>query len=164
MCLDKEDGAMKSALSVRRAMAAALIVCLALIGGPALAANPDQAPPVPPGQARVWFLRQLLPGSIMTPPTVYVNGATIARSAEGTAFYRDFSPGHYKFTVENCLPQEDKTGQTMTLQPNKQYAILVQQDDNPAWDCYPAQISYLYQVQPNEVPYYFAPLTYLGAM
>jgi hypothetical protein len=40
----------------------------------------------------------------------------------------------------------------------------VTQDDNAAWDCYPAQISYLRQIQPNQVPYYFGPLTYMGAM
>ena len=157
---------MKSTLSIRAAGAALALslVVLAGIPGSARAANPDQAPPVPAGQSRVWFLRQLLPGTIVTPPEVYVNGAPIARSAQGTVFYRDFAPGRYAFTVENCLPQTDKTGQTMTLQPNTQYAILVQQDDNPAWDCYPAQVSYLYQVQPNQVPYYFAPLTYMGAM
>jgi len=155
---------MKLGLSVRRAIASALVLCfVALAGSAALAANPDQAPPVPAGQSRVWFLRQLLPGTIMTPPTVYVNGAPIARSAEGTAFYRDFTPGQYAFTVENCLPQAH-TGQTMTLQPNTQYAIEVQQDDNPAWNCYPAQVSYLRQIQPQQVPYYFSSLTYLGAM
>lgn len=152
---------MKSSLSILRA-GAALALALAF-SAPAFAASPEQAPPVPPGQSRVWFLRQLLPGSIMTPPTVYVNGAPIARVAQGTTFYRDFAPGQYAFTVENCTPQP-RTGQTMTLQPNRQYAIIVQQDDNPAWDCYPAQISYLYQVQPNQVPYYFAPLTFMGAM
>lgn len=158
---------MKSALSIRRAAGAALAFSLVVLCGPtisALAATPEQAPPVPPGQSRVWFLRQLLPGTIMTPPTVYVNGAPIARSAQGTAFYRDFAPGQYAFTVENCLPQTNPTGQTMTLQPGRQYAIEVQQDDNPAWDCSPAQVSYLRQVQPQQVPYYFAPLTYMGAM
>jgi hypothetical protein len=156
---------MKSSRMIRMTHAAALLCLLALgsAAAPALAASPEQAPPVPPGQARVWFLRQLLPGSIMTPPTVYVNGAPIGRSAQGTAFYRDFAPGQYAFTVENCTPQP-RTGQTMTLQPDRQYAILVQQDDNPSWACYPAQVSYLYQVQPQQVPYYFGPLTYMGPM
>ncbi|HWD57641.1 MAG TPA: hypothetical protein VG308_05140, partial [Stellaceae bacterium] len=62
-----------------------------------------------------------------------------------------------------CLPQA-RTGQTMTLQPNAQYAIEVQQDDNPSWDCYPAQVSYLQQVQPQQVMYLLGPLTYMGAM
>ena len=160
---------MNSTLAIprpRRALRAGLLAFLLVTAGwaaPSFAANPDQAPPVPAGQSRVWFLRQLLPGTIFTPPTVYVNGAPIARSAEGTAFYRDFTPGQYRFTVENCVPQTG-TGQTMMLQPGRQYAIEVQQDDNPSWDCYPAQVSYLRQIQPNDVMYLFGPLTYLGAM
>jgi hypothetical protein len=159
---------MNSTLAIpapRRAIRAFVMSLIVLAGllTPAVAATPDQAPPVPAGQSRVWFLRQLLPGTIFTPPMVYVNGAPIARSAEGTAFYRDFTPGQYKFTVENCLP-DPNTGQTMTLQPNAQYAIEVQQDDNPSWDCTPAQVSYLRQVQPNNVMYLFGPLTYLGPM
>jgi hypothetical protein len=159
---------MNSSLAIpapRRALRA-FVMSLVVLGGlltPAFAANPEQAPPIPAGQSRVWFVRQLLPGTIFTPPMVYVNGTPIARSAEGTAFYRDFAPGQYKFTVENCLP-ESGTSQTMTLNPNAQYAIEVQQDDNPSWDCDPAQVSYLRQVQPNNAAYLFAPLTYLGPM
>jgi len=157
---------MNSILPIPRAVVAVLILALvALTGstGPTLAAAPDQAPPLAPGQSRVWFLRQLLPGTIFTPPTVYVNGAPIARSAEGTAFYRDLTPGQYAFTVENCLPQAG-TGQTMTLRPNAQYAVEVTQDDNGAWDCTPQQVSYLRQVPPQQVLYLFGPLTYLGPM
>jgi hypothetical protein len=154
------------AIPAPRRMLRAFVMSLVVLGGlltPAFAANPDQAPPIPAGQSRVWFLRQLLPGTIFTPPTVYVNGSPIARSDQGTVFYRDFTPGRYKFTVENCLKQAD-TSQTMMLQPNAQYAIEVQQDDNGAWDCYPKQVSYLRQIQPQEVAYYFAPVTYLGPM
>ena len=154
---------MKSALGTPRAVAATLVLMVAAAGSAASAATPDQAPPVPAGQARVWFLRQLLPGTQFHPPMIYVNGAPIATSAEGTAFYRDFVPGQYAFGVENCVPQAG-TDQTMNLQPNAQYAIEVTQDDNGHWDCMPPQISYLRQVPPQRVPYLFAPLTYLGAM
>jgi len=154
------------AIPVRRRALRAFAMSLIMLAGllaPAFAATPEQAPPIPAGQSRVWFMRQLLPGTIFTPPMVYVNGTPIARSAEGTAFYRDLAPGQYRFTVENCLP-EPRTGQTMTLQPNAQYAIEVQQDDNPSWDCTPAQVSYLRQVQPDVAAYLLAPLTYLGPM
>jgi hypothetical protein len=160
---------MKSMLTIRRpwrALCAAVVLCLVTLGGSsgaALAADPNQASPVSAGQSRVWFLRQLLPGTIVTPPMIYVNGAPIARSDQGTVFYRDFTPGQYAFTVENCLPQQG-SGQTVNLQPNAQYAIEVQQDDNGAWDCTPQQVSYLRQMPPNQVPYLFAPLTYLGPM
>jgi hypothetical protein len=155
---------MNSALAIR--IRAAVIFGLMALGGltiPAVAATPNQAPPIPAGQSRVWFLRQLLPGTIFTPPTVYVNGAPIARSAEGTVFYRDFTPGQYAFTVENCLTQAG-TGQTMMLRPNAQYAIEVTQDDNGAWDCTPQQVSYLRQVPPQQVSYLLGPLTYMGPL
>jgi hypothetical protein len=144
----------------------AFVLSLMLLGGlmtPAFATNPEQAPPIPAGQSRVWFARQLLPGSTQTSPQVYVNGAPIAISGQGTAFYRDFAPGQYKFTVENCLPQAG-TGQDMTLRPNAQYLLEVTQDDNGAWDCYPPQVSYLRQVPPQEAAYLLTPLTYLGPM
>ena len=149
-----------------RAVGAALLWLLAASTGgsaTALAATPDQAPPQPPGQARVWFLRQLLPGTNFHPPMVYVNGAPIARVAEGTVFYRDLAPGKYVFTVENCLPQTG-TSHTVTLTPDMQIAIQVNSDENGAWACIPPQISYLQWVQPNQVPYLFAPLTYMGPM
>ncbi|HWB47867.1 MAG TPA: hypothetical protein VG651_02060 [Stellaceae bacterium] len=139
-------------------------VCLAILGAAAVSASaaaPDQAPPVPPNQSRVWFLRQLLPGEQFHPPMVYVNGAPIATIAQGTAFYRDFAPGQYTFSVENCLPQRGDS-QTMTLQPYTQYALQVQQDDNGAWDCNPPQVSYLRQVPPQQVSYLFGQVEYLG--
>jgi hypothetical protein len=158
---------MKSTQTIRRprAIRIAAIMSLAMLGwiGGGLAATPRDAPPLAPGQSRVWFVRQLLPGTNFHPPMVYVNGTPIARSAEGTAFFRDFAPGQYAFTVENCLPQAG-TGQAMTLQSNVQYAIEVQQDDNGAWACTPPQVSYLRQVQPNQALYLLAPLTYLGPM
>jgi hypothetical protein len=111
----------------------------------------------------VWFLRQLIPGESFHAPMIYVNGAPIAISGEGTAFYRDFAPGQYVFSVENCLPQAG-TSQTLHLNPGQQFALQVTQDDNGSWDCVPPQVSYLQQVQPQQVPYLFAPLTYQGAM
>lgn len=154
---------MISALSIRRAIVATLVLCFVAFAGPASAATPDQAPPLPSGQSRVWFVRQLLPGEQFHAPMVYVNGAPIAIVAEGTTFYRDFTPGQYAFTVENCLPQPG-SGQTMTLRPNAQYALEVTQDDNGAWDCVPPQVSYLRQVPPQQALYVLAPLTYMGAL
>jgi hypothetical protein len=156
---------MNSRLGTRRAIGFALALSLVALAGstePALAATPDQAPPVAAGQSRVWFLRQLEPGSNFHAPMIYVNGAPITTSGPGTAFYRDFAPGQYVFTVENCLPQAG-TSQTLTLPPDKQFALEVQQDDNGSWACVPPQVSYLRQVQPQQVPYLFAQVTYEGA-
>jgi hypothetical protein len=155
---------MNSLRRTPRAAGAALLflVTLAVWSGTVLAATPEQAPPLASSQARVWFLRQLLPGESFHAPMIYVNGAPITTIGEGSAFYRDFAPGQYTFSVENCLPQPGAS-QTLTLRPDTQVALLVTQDDNGAEDCVPPQVSYLRQLQPQQVPYMFAPLTYLGA-
>jgi hypothetical protein len=69
-------------------LAATVIVAGTFLGGSAaaLAATPDQAPPLTASQSRVWFLRELLPGTSYHPPMVYVNGTPIAVSAEGKAW------------------------------------------------------------------------------
>jgi len=130
--------------------------------GASLAASPEQAPPLDPGHARVWFVHQMLPGTALHPPIIYVNGATIGNSPQATAFYRDFAPGSYAFTIENCLV-EPRTSQTMTLRPFTQYALEITTNENGQWDCYPSQVSYLRQVQPERVPYLFAQVSYIGA-
>src|SRR5215472_11717417 len=151
---------MNRVLAIRRARrglgmtALAGVVALGGFLGPSLAAAPEQAPPLAPGQARVWFLRPLLPGTAFHSPMVYANDAPVAISAQGTAFYRDFAPGNYVFSVENCLPQAN-TSQALTLRPGSQFAIEVQSDENGAWDCVPPQISYLRQVPPQTLPYLF---------
>jgi hypothetical protein len=69
--------------------------------------SPAGVPPLPPGMARVWVLRQQAPptaagGNIMAAdPMVFVNGAPLAKSAQGTVFYHDFQPGTYRFTVQS---------------------------------------------------------------
>jgi hypothetical protein len=160
--------AMRSAIAMRGArclVGAGVVCCLAMVAGmsyPALAASPSDAPPFYANQTRVWFINQLIPGTAMHAPTIYVNGAPIAVSPEGTAFYRDFAPGRYVFSIENCL-LEPGTSQTVTLIPGTQIALQVLADQNGAWDCEPSQISYLREIMPQEVPAEFAPLTYLGA-
>src|SRR5216684_1768741 len=78
----------------------------ALEGGAApAAAGPNAAQtagPVPPGVARVWFLRQFQPSESLQMPMIFVNGAPLASSQPGTTFFRDFSPGSYAFSVETC--------------------------------------------------------------
>jgi len=148
---------------VLRSLTLALIefLALAVLAPTCRAATPDQAPPVPAGLARVWFLRQLIPGSAMDAPMIYANGGTVAISPEGSAFYRDFSPGTYVFSVENCLP-EPQTSYSLVLNPGNQFALEVQSDENGAWDCEPSQISYLRPVPPEMLSAIFTPLRYLG--
>lgn len=162
------DAAMNSDITIRRvrnpAGAALTLLLVMLLGwvGPTLAATPDEAPPIAAGLARVWFLRQLTPGSAFHAPMIYANGAAVAISPEGTAFYHDFSPGDYVFSVENCtrVPQ---TSFTLTLNPGSLFALQVESDDSDMSDCEPPQISYLRTVAPEMLAPLFAQVSYLGA-
>ena len=94
---------------------------------PALAQQ-MQTPAVPPGMARVWFLRQASPvnGNVWASvPEIYANGAAIGDIPAGSKFYRDFRPGTYGFTVQ---PYGLPTGQADTVQlaPGTQTYLEVQ--------------------------------------
>jgi hypothetical protein len=54
-----------------------------------------------PGTARVWFLRTKDPQEQFGDPIIYANGNQIGRSIPGIAFYHDFPPGAYAFTVQS---------------------------------------------------------------
>jgi hypothetical protein len=83
-----------------RQTAAGLLVTLGLtaLAGCAnpIAPTATQAqapPPLAPGMARLWVLRQANPpgGNIEAArPMVFANGAPIGESKEGTAFFHDF--------------------------------------------------------------------------
>jgi len=61
-----------------------------------------QVAPQPPGTARVWFMRVKDPQELeQGDPTIYVNGSPVGRSVPGIAFYHDYPPGTYTFTVQS---------------------------------------------------------------
>jgi Protein of unknown function (DUF2846) len=62
---------------------------------PARAQTPVTAPPVPPDQARIWFYRPYEPYESLNLADIDVNGSYFGAVANGSAFYRDVSPGHY---------------------------------------------------------------------
>lgn len=84
---------------------AALIAVLAMgfglpaRAGVAAAAAPGPAPA--PGLARIWIYRLYEPYVSDARPYVRLNGAVIAISEPGGAFYRDVSPGTYAVTVDS---------------------------------------------------------------
>jgi hypothetical protein len=53
------------------------------------------------GMARVWFLRTRDPQEQFGDPIIFANGNQIGRSVPGIAFYHDFPPGTYAFTVQS---------------------------------------------------------------
>jgi len=60
-----------------------------------------QVAPQPPGTARVWFMRTRSPQEQEGDPMIYVNGNPVGRSVAGIAFYHDYPPGTYAFTVQS---------------------------------------------------------------
>jgi len=97
----------------------------------------------------------------MDAPMIYANGIPIAVSEQGTAFYRDFDPGTYLFSVQNCL-QTPGTDQTLPLGAGNEFALEVQSGDTGPTDCMPSQISYLHPPAGDMLGELFRPLVYLG--
>ncbi len=151
---------------------AALASGLAMLGGCApasLAAGPTvvqiaaQIPPIPAGLARVWFLRQFEPGESLRTPMIFVNGAALASSLPGTAFYRDVVPGTYTFSVETCTVDTNQAA-TLGLAPGAQIDLEIQSLSSfYAYGCLPADTFYVRVIAPARAQLYFPQLTYLGA-
>jgi hypothetical protein len=81
---------------VRFALVCALAGCAQL--PPVAAVN---LPPIPAGDARVWFYRIYDPTESKGRPFIYMNGAIVGISEQGGAFYRDVPAGRYRITVES---------------------------------------------------------------
>ena len=85
-------------------------------------------PPVSPGQARIWFYRDLAPYSSQATPYVRLNGAAVGVSQPGAAFYGDVPPGHYHLSADSYLddPSQDRD---VDLAPGQEvYAKILPSD------------------------------------
>jgi len=61
-----------------------------------------------PGQARIWFYRDLSIYSSLAEPYVRLDGAAVGVSQPGGAFYRDVAPGHYHISADSYLDDPDQ--------------------------------------------------------
>jgi Protein of unknown function (DUF2846) len=80
----------------------ALMACFLLVVATGCAqpsATTAAIPPVPPGQARVWFYREFIPSESLNMTAVSMNNAYVGYSRLGSAFYRDVPPGQYHIAV-----------------------------------------------------------------
>jgi len=59
------------------------------------------APPVPPGQARIWLYRPWEPSESLNFANIDVNGSYFGSVANGSVFYRDVPPGHYHIAPQS---------------------------------------------------------------
>ena len=87
----------------RRPLRIAALLAMAAIA--ACARNPlvgsVSVPPVPAGEARLWFYRVYLPSDTLNMTKVTMNGAYAGYAQLGGAFYRDVPPGVYHIEVES---------------------------------------------------------------
>ena len=96
------------------------------------AASKAKDPPLQPGMARAWFFRQADPtgGNIYaSDPIIYANGAAVGSIPQGTAFFHDFSPGKYRFTVQP-FGTPTREHDTVQLVPGQQAYLQVQWEAN----------------------------------
>lgn len=59
-------------------------------------------PPIPTGEARLWFYRDYEPSETLARPYVRLNQQVVGISEPGGAFYRDVAPAHYSVTVDSA--------------------------------------------------------------
>jgi hypothetical protein len=97
-----------------------------------VATSQAQIPPVEPGMARVWFFRQADPtgGNVYAAdPIIYANGAPVGQIAQGTAFFHNFPPAKYRFTVQP-FGTPTREHDTLQLAPGTQTYVQVQWEAN----------------------------------
>jgi hypothetical protein len=78
-----------------------LLIVASCTQPPATTQSPVAAPPVPAGQARIWFYRDWEPSESLNLANIDVNGSYFGAVANGGVFYRDVSPGHYHIAPQS---------------------------------------------------------------
>jgi hypothetical protein len=93
-----------------------------------------------------------------------VNGAILAPSYAGTAFYRDFPAGTYDFTVASCI-HDFNSAQRLQLASGMQADLEVQVlSDFGTWGCFDPNTYYVRQIPRERAQYYFQQVRYLGSL
>ena len=131
-----------------------------------------QIPALAPGTARVWFLRGWDAPSgqgyvFGATPIVFANDQPLGDIPVGSSFFRDFSPGTYRFTVQ---PYGLPTPQAITVQLAAGTQTYLQAQWIASWQVgYPeADFSFapntfaMLTMWPQVAEAYLPTLTYLG--
>jgi hypothetical protein len=91
--------------------------------------SPGAAPPIPPGQARLWFYRDYQPSVSFNFANINVNGARmVSVAATGPGVYRDVPPGQYRILPDDYVSAPNQ-GTTVTVGPGD--LVYLQIEDNP---------------------------------
>ena len=86
---------------------------------PAMPEVPAGAPPIPAGQARIWFYRDWEPSESLNLANIDVNGSYFGSVANGGMFYRDVSPGHCHIAPQS-YGQDFNQDRDVDLAPGQQ--------------------------------------------
>ena len=87
-------------------------------------AQVEVAPPVPTGQARIWFYRTWLPSESLNLANVEVNGAYFGSVENGGAFYRDVPPGEYHIAPQSWA-RDFNQDTNIALVPGQQVYVKI---------------------------------------
>jgi hypothetical protein len=113
--------------------AGAAFILLAAANGCAAPVPPTASvaiPPVPPGEARIWFYRDYEPYADRGRPSVALNGTYAGIAELGGAFYRDVPPGRYLATVETYGIDFNQVANFDIASGQEAYVRIV---SNPSW-------------------------------
>jgi hypothetical protein len=106
-----------------RAVAGSLIFAMAGCAQLPLAGS-IAIPPIPQGEARVWFYRDADIYVSLERPFIRMNGGVVGISEPGGTFYRDLPPGHYHVSVDSYIPPVNST-RDVDLAPGQQVYFKV---------------------------------------
>ena len=109
-------------------VAAGPLMLLLASAGIAAAQTAASAPPIPPGEARIWFYREADPLHTPGRPYLRLNGAVVAISEPSGSLYRDVPSGHYHITVDS-YGKDTNQERDVDLVPGQQlFAKIVSND------------------------------------
>ena len=104
-------------------------VCVLLLAMVSCAPLPPTAavavPPIPAGQARVWFYRDGGPSDTQQMTFLRMNGAIVAISQPSSALYRDVAPGQYHVAADNYLGDFNSTREVYLYPGQQMYFKIV---------------------------------------
>jgi hypothetical protein len=81
-------------------------------------------PPIPPGEARVWFDRDAGPYDSQEQPYIEMNGAIVGVSQPRGSFFIDVKPGFYHVTVQQYLNSPEEAA-NINLVPGQQVYLRI---------------------------------------
>jgi hypothetical protein len=130
--------------AMRTVLARAVVLLALALAGCAAPQPPFGAtalPPLPAGQARLFFYRALEPYETAEVARIQLNGQPAGASQRGAVFFRDVAPGRYAITIIGTEPYPNQF-KTVVLRPGESAYVRI--DSLSAWttctippNCYP---------------------------